>query len=389
MGDPTPESMAEQFVERVKRLVRLVRYGSREAVLSLFGVLLLLIASRIGLPRLGSLPHIIPKAVEPWISVPFWLAGGIVLLLAARRIWRKVAAPPLPPPIAVPALKGAASFCAQDADLFGRLERGGDLTLLRDWILDDQKPFLVVMGESGIGKTSLLRAGLAHALKGDKHAVVYWEAVATEPESGLVHAVRSSWEKAEGAPESLESLAAAVASGSRVVVIDQLEQLSPEDHPRIFEHLRNILLALPPYSTTWIVAFRREYAATWRDFELNLPGFARGRIETLSLQRFKLPEARRIVSVLAEQAGLPIDQKVVGELVEGIAIEGRISPVDIGVTLLGLSQITAEDERRSFSLDDFRASGGQAGLLTRYLQRVLDPFSGGTLKGCVNELKAA
>jgi hypothetical protein len=55
-----------------------------------------------------------------------------------------------------------------------------------------------------------------------------------------------------------------VASGRRIVVIDQAEQLSPEGHPRIFELLRQVAAGDPPYRATWVVAFRREFLPVWR-----------------------------------------------------------------------------------------------------------------------------
>jgi len=370
-----PDAAANLFVEQVRKLVRVLRYGSREAVLALVGFLLFGAAR--WLKELKELPPEIPKQVQTWTSVSLYAAGGLCFLLAARQIWRKVTAPlPAGGEPRLPALKGAASFGPKDADLFARLGRDAELERLRDWILDDQRPLVVLMGESGIGKTSLLRAGLAHVLEKDGLLVIYWEAMPAEPEASLLHTVRSDWGSTEGLPDSFPALATAVASSPHVVVIDQLEQLSPEEHAAMFGLLREILLENPPYKSTWIVAFRRKDAATWFDFELTLPEHALARVrEKLSIHRFKPSDARRVVAVLAEEAGLPIEHRVVGELIDGITDAGGVSPVDIGITLLGLGELTGEDGRVSFSLENFRVSGGQTGLLTRYLERVLSQLA--------------
>ncbi len=79
--------------------------------------------------------------------------------------------------------------------------------------------------------------------------------------------------------------------------------------------------------------------------------------------------------MLAAAAQLPIEQPVLDAVVDGLATEGRVSPVDLGVTLLGLGELARPDETSRVSLDDLRASGGPAGLLTRYLQGKLGFFS--------------
>jgi hypothetical protein len=360
------EKRATTFIEQVRRFVALLRYGSRELVLALCGFTFLAAA-----PALARLPKgWLPPRLEPWLTLPFWLAGSLCLALAAIRIYRQVSAPLLQGESRLPALKGAASFTSSDAELFVQLGRGDELEQLRAWIVDDQKPFIVLMGESGAGKTSLLRAGLAHTL-GDTKAVTYWEALPTEPAEGLLHAVRAAWGETPGTPVDLAALPAAIGGSPRVLILDQFEQLSPAANPEIFNVLRKALHTPPPYRGTWIIAFRREYAADWVDFTLGLPESDRIRVETLSLKLFSVPTARRIVSVLASQADLPVDQTVVNELVAGIAIDDHVSPVDIGVSLLGLHELTSPDDTVRISLRDFRESGGSSGLLRRYLEQVL------------------
>src|SRR5262245_28943473 len=176
----------EVFVEQVRKLVRLLRYGSRELPLAAAGILLL--GGARWVQALKNLPPKLPASAMPWIVVSLGLVGGLCLLLATWKIWRKVVAPlPESGGAKLPALKGASSFGPQDAELFARLGRTAELGRLRDWILDDQKPLVVLMGESGVGKTSLLRAGLAHALASDAIPVIYWEAQPTDSETGLLH----------------------------------------------------------------------------------------------------------------------------------------------------------------------------------------------------------
>jgi ABC-type dipeptide/oligopeptide/nickel transport system ATPase subunit len=359
-----PDFKPEDFVQAVRKVVQTLRYGPRELTLTTLGLLLL------------ALPKVLPKVPESLKPVLDWIPwlGVFLLALAAWLIWRKVAAPVPEGKPKPPAIKGPAPFGPYDAELFARLGRNEDLDRLRDWILDDQKPLVALMGESGVGKTSLLRAGLESHLKGDEFQVIYWEALPTEPENGLLHAVQSRWGDPTTAPARFADLASAVARAKRVVVIDQAEQLSPDRHRTVFAMLRRIATASPPYAATWVVTFRREYLPVWRDFELGLPEPAQRRMETLSLRRFLPEQAERVIAVLAEEGGLPIEQKVVTALVESIEFEGGVTPADIGISLLVLSEILGDGKDSAFTVKDFRERGGQAGLLERYLERLLMDF---------------
>lgn len=95
----------------------------------------------------------------------FYVAGLAMLVYSGISIWRLVYIPELPPIKDRPSVvKGPAAFTPEDGALFRKLGRENDLQKLLGYILDDQTPLVVLMGASGAGKTSLLRAGLAHIL---------------------------------------------------------------------------------------------------------------------------------------------------------------------------------------------------------------------------------
>ena len=86
------------------------------------------------------------------------------------------------------------AFGPEDGLLFQRLGRDHELAQLLSLTLNDQIPLIVVMGESGVGKTSLLRAGLSYILKGQNVQYIYWEALPTESPERLLHAIQEQWQ---------------------------------------------------------------------------------------------------------------------------------------------------------------------------------------------------
>ncbi len=381
MAEPL-ERKATRYEDSVRRLFAIWRWGSRERVLAIVGFAAFAAAAALplGLSRLPApWRAAIPQALKYWLTLALWLAGGLCLGMVAFRLYRRVTAPLPQGETKLPALKGAASFTSaeDDVELFAQLCRDEELERLRAAILDDQTPLIALLGESGVGKTSLLRAGLAHALKKDGIEIIYWEALPTNPDTELLHRIRTAWGKVKGAPADFAALPAAIAASSRVVVLDQFEQLSAEAHPAIFTLLREVLQTPPPFRGTWIIALREEYLGRWWTSEamLDLPKAVRNRITLCPLRRFSTTDARRVVAVLASAAQLPIDQAVVDALVDSVAVGGTVSPVDLGVTLLGLGELTGGEGASRVSAGDFQASGGPAWLLTRYLERQMAFFS--------------
>ena len=102
------------------------------------------------------------------------------------------------------------AFGPQDAEIFRRLGRENETATLLNLILDEQIGLIVVNGDSGAGKTSLLRAALPGLLAKQLPPIAYhyWEAIPEQAETGLLNAVKSGWTEAP-VPQQLIDLNAA------------------------------------------------------------------------------------------------------------------------------------------------------------------------------------
>ena len=359
----------ERLVKFLREICRAIRYGRREGVYALFGVLCVALAYWV--TRVPE-PLKLPKTVATWVVVVFVLAGVVCVALSFWRIWRSTIPAPLPEEFRGPdAIKGTEPFREADGELFSRLGREQVLNKMRGWILDDQVPFVAIKGESGVGKTSVLRAGVAHWLRNDDVGIVYWEARPTNPEAELLAAVQARFPEQTHALKEVADLVSFRPEKNLVIVIDQLEQLSPDAHPKFFELFKHVLGQRPPYRTKWIVAFRKEYANTWLNLQISL-GDAFTRVRMEKLERFSMEEAERVVGVLIEASAGGIDRKVVAEILQGASRDGTVSPVDIGISLMVLSGLARSKRRRQVTVRDFSMAGGQVGLLTRYLEHCLE-----------------
>jgi internalin A len=302
-------------------------------------------------------------------------AGAGLVLYAAYKFFRLVYVPDLPPPQDRPsAIKGPMAFTEDDGALFRKLGRENDLQKLLGLILDNQVVMVIVRGASGAGKTSLLRAGLTHILaeKGVKYH--YWEATPTEPDKWLLHAIRETWPDGATGPSTLDDLvnpSDELGRQAHVIVLDQFEQL--RGNKPIFRLLRKISReAKPPHRITWVIAFRREFSADWMDFVS--PEQERGfrPPQDLSLRLFTAEQAREIIGQLVNESHLSIEQSVVDNLVEAATVEGEVSPVDIGIGLLVLAELSERQSGRTVTVRDYQFAGGAEGLLTQYISRCLE-----------------
>jgi internalin A len=378
MGDGH-ESQARVLVEALRRAVFAFKRGPREVAAALAAILLIAARSQVKeyVPRLVS--------TEPARSIVTWVPTGLaalLLLYVVVRIWRQAA--PLPVSSAsslASSIRGPMAFTEEHTELFRRLGREDEIAKLASLVRDDQIPVVVLVGESGAGKTSLLRAGLTGALAGSNQTLIYWAAVANDPEARLVHAIDAAG--VEGA--SLATLAGLPRTCSArrrlVLVLDQFEQLSPDrpgDRP-IFNLVREALTAPAPHFLKVVIAFRRDYYPSWRDFERELdssasPGQARGaRPVDVPLRLFTRAKAADVIATVAEAAQIKVTEALVTTIVDSIRNrDDRVSPVDIGISMMAVGELAAQKPNRELDVADYRFAGGADGLASEYISSHLD-----------------
>lgn len=385
--------LSQQLEGIVKSVIRFAKARKREEATIGLAAILFLVAY--------SFPKWLTPEFKDWVGswqglliIPgiFYVAGLGFLFYGTYRIWLLVHTPDLPPPKDRPsAIKGPIAFAPADGELFRRLGREERLRKLLGFVEDDQVRLVILTGESGVGKTSLLRAGLTDILKDKSIDYHYWEAVPGSSGQGLLRAIQESWHSGEATvnhagtpassagPESLEDLvnpSAELGERRHVIVFDQFEQLRRgTGNSAIFRLLRKVAReAKPPHRVTWIVAFRREFRAEWEDF--TLPEKERGIYPAeISLYPFTAGQACEVVSQLLTDAQLSVHQKVVHNLVDAVAVNGEVSPVDIGIGLLVLAELYERRGGQTVTLEDYQFAGGAEGVLTHYTSGCLDIFS--------------
>ncbi len=346
---------AKRLEEAINALVRFIKYERLETILIALGLVIIFIVR----PQLGSekLFGVIERGfIESlfegtpitilWLQVGCVVLEGCFWIYAGIRIWPKVRRQPLEPePQALNAVKGPMAFTPEDGPLFRKLGRDQEVARLVGHIRDDRVVMVLVVGNSGVGKTSLLRAGLTDALQDRDVVVHYWEAIPRTADKLLLETIVQGWGEGEGIgapPQSLDELVGSADPRRHVIVLDQFEQLSElstRSNP-IFKLLRKIAQSAgTPQKFTWIIAFRKEYRGDWAEF-IN-PEQERGFLpKELVLTPFERNKAETVTWRLLEEAGIRVDQRVVDDLLDSAKdVDGDVSPVDIGIGVLTLFNV--------------------------------------------------
>ena len=263
--------------------------------------------------------------------------------------------------------KGLAAFEDQDLDallFFGRDQE-------RETVIANlmASRLTILYGASGVGKSSLLRAGVVHELRqtaretGERRgapeaAVVLFGSWATDPVRGLIEAVADSLEggllEGEAARNGPGSLVRALAAASRAVdgdvyvVLDQFEEYfvyHPDTEHDSFATELAEAVRTEGLRANFLVSLRDDALAELDRFAGKLPGLLANtiRVEHLDLQagRDAIVEPPRRYAALEGEPELQVEESLVAAVLDEVAT-GRVSIGEAGV---GVAE-TASDVSR-------------------------------------------
>ena len=288
------------------------------------------------------------------------LAGMVVDLQLVREQARVLAAPAFPAPAvgdgACP-FKGLASFEPVDADYFFGRER-----LVAELVARlVGAGFLGIVGPSGSGKSSVLRAGLLPALAaGALPGSGSWRRWLLRPGERPLEALRSVL--VSGADDPLEeALDALPADGRLLLAVDQLEELFTacrSSERAAFVELLARAAGDPLGRVVVVAALRADFYGRFAAY----PAFAEllGGSHVL-VGPMQASELRRAVELPARRVGLTVEPELVDALVDDVEGEPGALPL-LSTALLELWQ---EREGNTLTLAAYRESGGVHGAVAR------------------------
>lgn len=230
---------------------------------------------------------------------------------------------------------------------------------------------VVLYGRSGVGKTSLLLAGVFPALRARGYLPLYVRTLA-DPLADLRRTLAEAVPAPPGA--GLRELAVA-ANGPLMVALDQFEELlirfrqRPELQIAFLTEVAG-LVHDPGLAVSFLFSLREDYLAALENFKEQLPELLDDRYRLSALSAFGIRQA--ITRPLLD-GGVGYEEAVVSRLVDQLEGPGVETPT----VQIACSELYREAARRSgggevrITVADLEAVGGMRGILHRYLDGLL------------------
>lgn len=229
---------------------------------------------------------------------------------------------------------------------------------------------LVVFGKSGVGKTSLLRAGLLSRYLAP-HDLVLNLRMLSEPVASirsLLCKVLGLKDKPQLSLASLLETAEGCVRGRVILVLDQFEEFflrcAPPQRLHFGEQLADIL-RLDLRRTHLILSLREDFLAQMSELEDSVPTILQQRFRVQALTREQALEA---TLKPARLFGLSVDEKVIEDLM-GLLDRGGIEPPQLQIVLDRLYDQRTDNR---ICLEQYQKLGGAERILRDYFEETLD-----------------
>lgn len=237
----------------------------------------------------------------------------------------------------------------------------------------------VLHGRSGVGKSSILRAGLMPKLKAQGHLVFVIRSF-TDPLHQMLNGISEAFDVEPGADlrSSLNDLIGRVEDGRCVIFfLDQFEEfflLLGEEARRNFLNVARELAAgaLP---VRLVFALREDLLAEMSQLKSAIPEIFH---HEYRLKRLNREQAEMAITGPARAVGCSYEPELVTRLLEDIGDPGGIDPPQLQIVCDNLYD--SRDEDSTIGLGAYEQLGGARQILAGYLERVLRRFNANDLR---------
>lgn len=255
--------------------------------------------------------------------------------------------------------KGLLFFDEADAELFfGREALTAQLAQhVMDLALDSSARFLAVVGASGSGKSSLVRAGLAVALRR-----AGWDVCIFTPTTNPLRMLVSNL--------STNQIAERV-----LILVDQFEEVFTlcRDEMERISFIEKLLTAAqdPSKKITVAIALRADFYSHCAQYPLLRQAVA---AEQEYIGQMNANELRRAIEEPAKRGGWEFEPGLVDVLLNDIGAQGTGEPEPGALPLLSHALLATWERRRgrTFTLEGYRASGGVRGAIAETAENIFN-----------------